>query len=216
MFRLVVFLFLPITIWTVINSLPITRLLYEHGKFLQADSLSTAQVLSFYSIGILPNAIALVLLRCYFAIEDTVTPLLAEVFSLASFAVAAPIAAHHFGIVGLVAARAGTFFLVGGILVYILARRKALLRLDWGFFRFLIRGFAAALVMGVISWLALHLAHSWFDSGGTLVRLMLTAVLIAVSGAVYLALARLLKLDEFRQVWRTALDLIPGGNRTSL
>jgi putative peptidoglycan lipid II flippase len=216
MFRLVVFLFLPITMWTVINSLPITRLLYEHGRFLAADSLSTAQVLSFYSVGILPNAIALVLLRCYFAIEDTVTPLLAEVFSLASFAVTAPIAAHHFGIVGLVAARAGTFFLVGGILVYILARRKSLLRLDWGFFRFLVRAFAAALAMGVISWFALQTVRGRFDSGGTLIRLVLTGVLIAVSGGIYLALARLLKLDEFRQVWRTAMDLIPGGNRSSL
>jgi putative peptidoglycan lipid II flippase len=216
MFRLVVFMFLPITVWTVINSLPITRLLYEHGRFLQADSLSTAQVLSFYSVGILPNAIALVLLRCYFAIEDTITPLLAEIFSLALFAATAPITARHFGIVGLVAARAGTFFLVGGILVYILARRKALLRLDWGFFRFLVRALAAALVMGAISWLALQMVRGWFDSGGTLVRLMLTGILIAVGGAIYLVLARLLKLDEFRQVWRTAMDLIPGGNRSPL
>jgi hypothetical protein len=45
---------------------------------------------------------------------------------------------------------------------------------------------------------------------------VLTGILIAVGGAIYLVLARLLKLDEFRQVWRTAMDLIPGGNRSSL
>jgi hypothetical protein len=60
------------------------------------------------------------------------------------------------------------------------------------------------------------MARGRFDSGGTLLRLMLTGVLIAVGGAIYLFLARLLKLDEFRQVWRTAMDLIPGGNRSSL
>jgi hypothetical protein len=70
--------------------------------------------------------------------------------------------------------------------------------------------------MGAISWFALQTARGWFDSGDTLVRLMLTGVLIAVSGAIYLVLARLFKLDEFRQVWRTAMDLIPGGNRSSL
>jgi len=70
--------------------------------------------------------------------------------------------------------------------------------------------------MGVVSWLALQTLRGWFDSGGTLIRLMLTAFLIAFGGAIYLALARLLKLDEFRQVWRTAMDLIPGGNRSSL
>ena len=128
----------------------------------------------------------------------------------------APIAAHHFGIVGLVAARAGTFFLVGGILVYVLARRKALLRLDRGFFIFLVRALSAALLMGAVSWWGLQMVSGRFDSSGTLVRLLLTGVLIAASGAIYLALARLLKLDEFRQVWRTAMDLIPGGNRSSL
>lgn len=158
----------------------------------------------------------MVLLRCYFAVEDTVTPLLAEIIALGYFALFAPIAARHFGIAGLVAARAGSFFLVGGILVYVLARKKALLRLDWSFFRFLIRALAAALVMGAMSWLGLQMVRGWFDSGGTLIRLILTGVLIAVSGAIYLALARLLKLDEFRQVWRTAMDLIPGGNRSSL
>jgi peptidoglycan biosynthesis protein MviN/MurJ (putative lipid II flippase) len=91
-----------------------------------------------------------------------------------------------------------------------------LLRLDWGFFRFLVRALAAALVMGAISWLALQMVRGGFDSGGTLVRLVLTGILIAVGGAIYLVLARLFKLDEFRQVWRTAMDLIPGGNRSSL
>jgi hypothetical protein len=67
-----------------------------------------------------------------------------------------------------------------------------------------------------VSWLVLQIARGRFDSGGTLIRLVLTGVLIAVSGGVYLALARLLKLDEFRQIWRTAMDLIPGGNRSSL
>jgi len=75
---------------------------------------------------------------------------------------------------------------------------------------------ATALVMKTISWLTLQMVHSGFDSGDTLVRLVLTGILIAVGGAIYLALARLLKLDEFRQVWRTAMDLIPGGNRSSL
>jgi putative peptidoglycan lipid II flippase len=216
MFRLVVFLFLPITMWTVINSLPITRLLYEHGRFLPADSLSTAQVLSFYSIGILPNAIAMVLLRCYFAVEDTMTPLFTEILAFCSFAMSAPFATHHFGIAGLVAARAGTFFLVGGFLVFFLARRKRLLRLDRDFFHFLVRALASALVMGLMGWLALQMVRDRFDSGGTVVRFTLTGVLIAFSGAIYLALARLMKLDEFRQVWRTAMDMIPGGNRSSL
>jgi putative peptidoglycan lipid II flippase len=212
-FRLVIFLFLPVTTWTVINALVVTRLLYEHGRFLPADSLMTARVLSVYSVGILPNAIALVLLRCYFAVEDTVTPLFAEILALVSFVVAAPILSRHFGIGGLVAARMAAFFLVGGILVYVLSRRKALLNLDWDLVKFLFRTVVASFGMGVISWLSLHLLNGSFDSGGTIVRLAVTTTLMAISAATYLVLARLLKLGEARQIWITVRDLLPGGNR---
>ncbi|MGZ4853792.1 MAG: murein biosynthesis integral membrane protein MurJ [Candidatus Angelobacter sp.] len=209
-FRLVIFLFLPVTIWTVINALVVTRLLYEHGRFLSADSFITARVLAIYSVGILPNAIAMVLLRCYFAVEDTVTPLFAEILALVSFVVAAPILSRHFGIGGLVAARASAFFLVTGILIYVLARRKSLLNLDWDLLNFLIRTLAASTGMGVISWLSLHLLSGSYDSGGTMVRLMVAITLMASSGAIYLFLARLLKLGEARQIWTTVRDLLPG------
>ena len=209
-FRLVIFLFLPVTIWTVINSLVVTRLLYEHGRFLSADSLLTARVLAVYSVGILPNAIAMVLLRCYFAVEDTITPLFAETLALISFVLAAPVLSRHFGIGGLVAARASAFFLVTGVLVYVLARRKALLNLDWDFLNFLIRTVVASSGMGVMSWLGLHLLNGPFNSGGTMVRFMVVIMLMAISGATYLFLARLLKLGEARQIWTTVLGILPG------
>ena len=212
-FRLVIFLFLPVTTWTVINALVVTRLLYEHGRFLSADSFITARVLAIYSIGILPNAVAMVLLRCYFAVEDTVTPLLAEILALISFVLAAPVLSRHFGIGGLVAARAATFFLVTGVLIYVLARRKALLNIDWSLLKFLSRTVLASFGMGVVSWVSLRVVSRSFDAGGTMVRLTVTLLLMAISGVVYLFLARLLRLGEARQIWTTIRELLPGGNR---
>lgn len=215
-FRFVLFLFLPVTIWTIINSLVVTRLLYEHGRFLLGDSVITARVLAVYSVGILPNAIALVLLRCFFAVEDTLTPLLAEILAFLSFVLAGPLLSRHFGIEGLVAARAAAFFLVMGILVYVLARRKALLNLDWDLLKFLLRTTVATLGMGMLSWLSLRLLMGTFDAGGSVVRLLLTLMLMAISGAVYLLLARLLNMGEARQIWSTARALLPSGNRGEL
>ncbi|HEV7521246.1 MAG TPA: lipid II flippase MurJ, partial [Candidatus Angelobacter sp.] len=211
-FRLVIFLFLPVAIWTVINALAVTRLLYEHGRFSSADSLLTGRILAIYSAGILPNAVSMVLLRCYFAVEDTVTPLFAEILVFVSFVLGGPILSRNFGLEGLVAARAATFFLGMGILVYVLGRRKALLNFDWGLLNFLTRTVIASSAMGVMSWLSLHLLSGSFDSGGTVVRLMVVVVLIAISGAIYLFLARLLKLGEARQIWTTVRDLLPGNH----
>jgi putative peptidoglycan lipid II flippase len=215
-FRFVIFLFLPVTIWTVINSLVVTRLLYEHGQFLPADSVITAHVLAIYSVGILPNAVAMVLLRCFFAVEDTITPLVAEILALISFVLAAPVLSRHFGLGGLVGARAGAFFLVTGVLVFVLARRKALLNLDWDLLKFLLRATVATLGMGVLSWLSLRLLIGTFETGGSVVRLALTLMLMAISGAVYLLLARLLNMGEARQIWSTVRTLLPTGNRGEL
>lgn len=205
-----IFLFLPVTLWTIINSLVVTRLLYEHGKFLSADSVITARVLAVYSVGILPNAIAMVLLRCFFAVEDTLTPLVAETLAFGSFVMSGPFFSRHYGIGGLVATRAAAFFLVTGILIYVLARRKALLNLNWDLMNFLVRATAASIGMGAISWLSLRLLTGTFDSGGIVVRLVLTMALMVISGAFYLLLAQLLKLDEARQIWTTVRGWLPG------
>jgi putative peptidoglycan lipid II flippase len=214
LFRLIVFLFLPTAVWTIINALFITRLLYEHGRFLPADSFITARVLSIYSLAILPNAIALVLLRCYFAVEDTVTPLCAEILALVSFSVVGPLMSRHFGITGLVSTRTGTFFLVTTLLIYILARKKDLLTFGGGFPVFMVKTAAASVGMGLMSWLGLLLVRGWFDSGNALVRLLIVCILLAFSGAIYLGLARLMKLSEARQIWTAVFDLLPGGDRS--
>jgi hypothetical protein len=67
--------------------------------------------------------------------------------------------------------------------------------------------------MGVMSWLSLRLLSKSFDAGGTTVRLVVALMLMAISGVVYLLLARLLRLGEARQIWTTVRELIPGGNR---
>lgn len=210
MFGLVIFLFIPITAWTMLNALPITRLLYEHGRFLPADSLVTAHVLSIYSFGILANAIAVVLLRCYFAIEDTVTPLLAELVALVFFVAAAPFLTRQFGISGLAAARSATFCLVTSILMFVLWKRQTLLKLDSQVVRLLIPTAAASGAMGIVSWSSLHLLQSQFDSGNTLLRLAVILIVLLLSAGTFLAVARMFRLSQARQIVRTVWDLLPG------
>src|SRR5205807_2864428 len=186
MFGLVSFLFIPITVWTIFNALPVTRLLYEHGRFLAADSVTTAHVLSLYSLGILANAIAVLLLRCYFAIEDTVTPLLAELVALVFFVAAAPSLTRHSGISGLAAARSTAFCLVTVILMFVLWKRKGLLKLDAQLVRLFLLTAAASSAMAVVSWLSLHLLQSRFDSGHTLLRLTVLALVLLLSAGAFL------------------------------
>jgi len=203
MFRLVVFLFLPITLWTVLNASPLTRLLYEHGHFVSSDSFITARVLAIYGGAVFPNAIAIVLLRCFFAIEDTITPLLAELIALGTFAATASLFARHFGIEGLAGARTFSFYIVTAVLIYVLSRRKGLLKLDLLRSGFLLRTVAASCGMGAVSWAALHFLQSAFDGGNTLLRLGIVFIVLALSGTAFLGVALLLKIGEAKQIVKT-------------
>lgn len=213
MFGLVVFLFIPITAWTILNALPMTRLLYEHGRFLVEDSVATAHVLSIYSLGILANAIAVLLLRCYFAIEDTVTPLIAELVSLVFFVATAPFLTRRFGISGLAAARSTTFWLVMLIYMFVLWKKQRLLRFEFQFFRLLLLTLGATGLMALVSWSSLYLLRSWFDSGHTLLRLAVLLIVLSISLGVFLGVARLFKLSQVGQIVSTIRDLLPGANR---
>lgn len=208
MFRLVLFIFLPVTIWTVLNTLPLTRLLYERGQFRPEDSLVTSRVFGLYGIGILPNAIAVILLPCFYAIQDTITPLWAELLDLIFYIIAALFLMSHFGISGLAISRGIQFYLVAAILMFILCRRR-LLKIDADLLQFSSRAVLASVAMAGVSWASLYLMQSSFNSGKTPLRLGIISAVLVISSATYLSVARLLKLNEAAHILNTALDLLP-------
>jgi putative peptidoglycan lipid II flippase len=205
--RFVVFLFTPVTVWLILNALPVTRLLYERGNFGNADSHLVATVLQFYSVGILPNAITVLVLRCLYAIEDTLTPLVAESVDLAYFVICAPLLTHRFGIWGLAFSRGLTFVLVGAILTTVLWRRRHLLKVDGKLLGFACKTIIAATSMAGCSWCLIRLLQSSFDRGGTLWRAELVGAQLIVSAIVFLAAASLLKVQEANKLLRTAVTL---------
>ena len=210
MFRLVVFLFLPITVWTILNALPVTRLLYERGQFQFGDSLITSRALMCYGIGILPNAIAVILLRCFYAVQDTVTPLVAEIIDLGFYAIVATVLTRHFGIEGLAFTRGLSFWLVTTVLIFVLWRKKHLLAVDSSLLLFFFRTALASVAMAGASWISLRLLQAPFDAGKIPLRLGILCLLMSVSGVVYLSMARLLQLEEATQLMRTVWHLWPG------
>jgi len=207
MFRLVLFVFLPVMFWTILNSFPITRLLYERGQFRLADSILTAHVFRLYGIGILPNAIAVVLLPCFYAIQDTISPLWAEVVDLLFYLLVAIFLMNHFGLLGLALSRGIQFYLFAALLMFALYRRD-LLKLDSGLLQFSSRVGLACLAMAGANWIIQYLLRGVFDSGILAVRLGVVCVMVIASSAVYLSVTRLLKLDEAEHVLNAALNLL--------
>ena len=71
--RLVLLLTVPVTIGGVLLAEPLTRLVYEYGRFHTADTSRTMLALRAYLLGLPFYGGAHVLNRCFYATHDTMT-----------------------------------------------------------------------------------------------------------------------------------------------
>ena len=73
---------LPSAIGLFILAEPIIQILFERGAFVAEDTLYTAKVLSYFALGLPAYIIIKVLVSCFFAREDTKTPLYISIVSV--------------------------------------------------------------------------------------------------------------------------------------
>lgn len=72
--RSLIFLTLPVQMFMLALAAPIIQILLQQGKFTADDTALAAQALRFYSIGTFAWAVQSVLSRSFYALHDTVTP----------------------------------------------------------------------------------------------------------------------------------------------
>ena len=75
---------LPSAIGLFILAEPIIYILFERGAFLQEDTFYTARVLGYFALGLPAYIIIKILVSCFFAREDTKTPLYISIVSVIS------------------------------------------------------------------------------------------------------------------------------------
>lgn len=74
--RWVLFLTVPITLGGILLAEPMTRLVYEYGRFQAADTARTAQAVRAYLLGLPFYSAVHLLSRSFYAMQDTMTPAL--------------------------------------------------------------------------------------------------------------------------------------------
>jgi putative peptidoglycan lipid II flippase len=175
---------LPATFGLIVLAEPIVRLLFEHGAFSAADSAATAQALAVLAVGLPAQVLAKNWSAAFFAREDTRTPLLATLISVAVALVAAVLLGRLFGAAGVAAA------------ISLGAWSNAALLLGRGVQRFgvtidaparhrLVLIALASLVMGALLWFAAGVVLPLMATGSTLVQAAALAVLIGGGLIVY-------------------------------
>jgi putative peptidoglycan lipid II flippase len=72
--RIINFIIVPASIGLIVLANPITRILFERGKFDHHSTLITANALVFYSIGLFSYSGIKILVNCFYSMKDTLTP----------------------------------------------------------------------------------------------------------------------------------------------
>ena len=81
--RALTLVFLPVTMGLMVLREPFVRLLFERGAFTAASTQLTAGPLFFYALALLPFALEVVVIQFYFARQDTLTPVIADILAFA-------------------------------------------------------------------------------------------------------------------------------------
>jgi putative peptidoglycan lipid II flippase len=197
--RLVVFLTLPAAVGLLLVGHPLIALLFRHGRFTAADVDRTARALAFYTIGTVAYGAVEVLVRGFYALKNTVTPVVVSVFVLVlgfvlNWLLLGPMAED-----GLALAYSLTGWINLALLLVLLHRALVWME-GWRILRTTVRTAIAAGVMagGVV--LAHRALAPWLDGPSSLPRLAALAVVVAVGTALFAWTARRLHIEEFRLI----------------
>ena len=210
---------LPSAVAFAVLAQPIAAGLFERGAFGPRDSAAVAAALAAICAGLPGHALEKVFGAVSFAHEDTRTPMLAALAGLAA-AIAGSLALFpRYGHVGVAAAIALSGW-VGATLLGAILQRRGWLHLDADAMRRLPRIALATVVMAIAIFGARDLLAWWVLASGTLARLAVLALLVAIGLGIYLASLEALGVARLRDLlagMRASAEQrsLPGDRQTS-
>ena len=188
---ILIVLVFPMMVGLIVLRVPIVRFIFERNAFSAMDTANTAYALAFYALGLLPLGIMLLFNRVFFAMKDTITPMLFTLVTMVinivlNWLLMGPLA--HGGL----ALGTALSNLVGavGMGIFVWKRIGAfggrrLLDTFW-------KAGTASLVMGVI----VYLVEPFLQADAFLLQALELGVIITVGAAIYFVMAYLLKIKE--------------------
>lgn len=197
--RATVFLVLPAAVGYLLLGEPIVRLLVERGVVTERSTELIAGVLRVFVFGLVPFSLFQLLLRAFYAMQDTKTPFLVNCGAVAlTTGLNVPLF-HFYGVRGLAAGHA-CGYVAGAIAQERLLARRLGRDGGAGLLAGSGRTVAAAGAMGVVVWLALRAVAAVTDAGTLVGTASEVVVPVAAGGAAYLLFARLFRVAELEHV----------------
>ncbi len=197
--RTVLFFIIPATAALIVLRTAIPEAIYQLGAFNATSSTLTATALGALATGLIAYAVVEIVTRAFYALQDTRTPVIAGVVTIALNLPLSWMLSKTFGLGGLGLSLAVTTWLEMTILLVVLRRRMGVIAP--GLPDALVRLFWAAAAMTVVlmpcSWL-LHTLHR--TTGKSIAQLAFFLVTLGIGAAVYLGVCNWLGVEEVQRV----------------
>lgn len=215
----IMFLVLPAAAILIVLRIPVVRLIYGASKFDWLATVDTGRTLAFLGLGILAEAITYLLVRGFFALHDSKTPVIlsaiAVTFNIVLSLVFVPVLNLPIWGLGLSAAIADTIY--AACLLFFLNRRVGGFNFN-DLFVPAIKMLLAAVLTGIALYIPMKLLDQLiFDTTRTLPLLALTGVATATGLSVYVFFTWALQIEElnsFIALFRRAKKILFAAEET--
>lgn len=197
--RTLIFITIPATVGLMVLNKPVVRLLFKTGKFTEQDVLFTAYALIFYAIGILALCSVPVLIRCFYSLQDTITPakigLGIVIFNITLNLIFVKFSSLAIG--GIALANSLASLLQMFVLYKVLSIKAKGLKTREVMITFA-KAIVSALIMGAVVYLTSYGMDKVLGNASKLAQLINAGVSIGIGVIVYIACAYLLKMEELQ------------------
>jgi putative peptidoglycan lipid II flippase len=188
----------PASLGLILVAEPATRLLFQHGQITGHDAMLIARSTQVYAGAIWAFSVLQIINRAYYAVHDTVTPLVMSIVNIvANLVVEIPLL-WWLGEAGMAVGTLVSFSLQAVVMLLMLDRRVGGLGLREILLPSL-KMIAATIVMGTVLW-AVKSSPLYPHGVGRVAWSMQLALLLAAGAGVYLLASYLMGLDTFRQL----------------
>lgn len=201
--RLAIVLIIPAAVGLFVLAKPVVGLIFQHGEFHAGDTLVTALALRLYLLGLPFAAVDLLLVFAFYARQNTLTPAVIGLISLAAYMVVAIYLLPWYSLYALMIADSVKFLIHTGVSAWLLGRSLG----GYGkqrLMRTMLRTSLAAAGMAVAILGVMTLLDYSLPVGGVRAQ----AIVVAGAGGIGLltfgVLASWLHVDE----WRWMRDLV--------
>lgn len=193
----ILFLIVPVSVVLIFLKIPVVRLVLGVGRFSWSDTVLVSWTLALLSVGLVAQAAIHILVRAFYAIKNTKTPVLISVFSVIVSLVAAVILLPFYQIKGLALSMSLGAILEALLLSLALQRVLALdlQKILPSVFKIFLAGVAMAVCVYVPYKI---LDKEFLDTQRVVNLLILVWLVLSFGGSVYLVLSWILGLTEVR------------------